>query len=254
MEHLITNVKPLFKRNAEGLAIPELSDPSLSWVINGNGWASYKLEGILCRVFKVNNEFFCRKWDKDKKRFEIFDPKTHYGLNKAWEDLEEGDLSEGYFVAYGKDIKGNPHGCTRNEMIRVALVDSRLLIPHGAGLRPFHVKSIQGLFDIFKAELSAPETDCSGIVFHKEESSKLADCCQVTREEFGLGKLERKPLVLGPATSVNNSVPDVGGPAIPGLPKRYHKCGICENTSCDCVMLQCTGKDCFVCDNTMWGV
>ena len=189
-------IPTLFKREFEGhnivKVLPELSDESLSWVLNGEGIATVKIDGSCCAI--INGEFY-KRYDAKKgkpipegaiKCQEEADPIT--GHLPCWVKVDFNNPSDKWFaVAYidtfchnpvrngtyeaiGKHFNGNPYN-----------LDGDILEKHGE-----RVIEVERTFEGIKKYLE--ENYIEGIVFWKDGEPK----CKIKRSDFGL-KWGNKP-------------------------------------------------------------
>lgn len=174
--------------------LPELSDPSLQWVLDGEGIATVKWDGACCAV--IDGEFYKRYDAKNGKPIpegaikcqEEADPIT--GHLPCWVKVNPNDPADKWFVeaenntkyastqlvkirtyeAVGKHFNGNPY-----------YMDFDTLIPHGEDiittdkLNPFGRRTFEGIRDYLEAIY------IEGIVFWKDGEPK----CKIKRSDFG---------------------------------------------------------------------
>lgn len=184
-------IPTLFKREFEGHNIvnvlPELSNDSLSWVLNGEGTATVKIDGACCAI--INGEFY-KRYDAKKgkpvpegaiKCQEDADPIT--GHLPCWVKVDFNNPADKWFVeaeknvnylstqltefrtyeAVGKHFNGNPYN-----------LDYDTLIPHGE-----EIIEVERTFEGIKKYLK--ENYIEGIVFWKDGEPK----CKIKRSDFG---------------------------------------------------------------------
>lgn len=184
----MNKIPHLFKHNAEGKAIPELADPTMSWVLNGWGMPTYKLTGILVKVEEHGvGHYSVKVWDDKLDNFRSVDEQKEGYIVKAFLALPQKDTEEGLFVVYGKDVRGNPHKCEDTEMVCISPTNYDIWIPflqakklRGEG----GSATVQEVFEGCRKELLDPETEVDGVVFHREYGAKTVAVCQVERGEF----------------------------------------------------------------------
>lgn len=183
-------IPTLFKREYDGHNIvnilPELSDESLSWVLNREGRATVKWDGSCCAI--INGVFYKRYDAKNGKPIpenaikcqETADPIT--GHLPCWVKVDFSDPSDKWFVsayaftfsdeqppidgtyeAIGKHFNGNPYG-----------LDTDYLVRHGE-----HIITVERTFAGIKKYLE--ENYIEGIVFWKDDEPK----CKIKRSDFG---------------------------------------------------------------------
>lgn len=184
-------IPTLFKREFEGHNIvnilPELSNDSLSWVLNGEGTATVKIDGACCAI--INGEFY-KRYDAKKgkpipegaiKCQEEADPVT--GHLPCWVKVDSNNPADRWFIeaeknvnylstqlvefrtyeAIGKHFNGNPYN-----------LDYDTLIPHGE-----EIIEVERTFEGIKKYLE--ENYIEGIVFWKDGEPK----CKIKRGDFG---------------------------------------------------------------------
>lgn len=188
-------IPTLFKREFEGhnivRVLPELSDDSLKWVLDGEGIATIKWDGSCCAV--INGKFYVRYDAKNGKPVpenaikcqEEADPIT--GHLPCWLPYDENNkgqkwfgeaykyalyalskpvgccLADGTYEAVGEHFNGNPYN-----------MDYDTLIPHG--IHTIDVpRTVEGIRDYLN------DTYIEGIVFWKDGEPK----CKIKRSDFG---------------------------------------------------------------------
>lgn len=184
-------IPTLFKREFEGHNIvnilPELSDESLGWVLNGEGTATVKIDGACCAI--INGTFY-KRYDAKKgkpvpegaiKCQDEADPVT--GHLPCWVKVDFNNPADRWFVeaerdtdylsfqlvefrtyeAIGKHFNGNPYN-----------LDYDTLIPHGE-----EIIEVERTFEGIKKYLE--ENYIEGIVFWKDGEPK----CKIKRSDFG---------------------------------------------------------------------
>ena len=191
-------IPTLFKREFEGHNIvnvlPELSDPGLQWVLDGEGVATVKWDGACCAV--IDGEFYKRYDAKNGKPIpegaikcqEKADPIT--GHLPCWVKVDPNDPADKWFIeaenyveyiktqiaplytyeAVGKHFNGNPYN-----------LDYDTLIPHGVD-----EIEVERTFEGIKKYLE--ENYIEGIVFWKDGEPK----CKIKRSDFGFAWAVKK--------------------------------------------------------------
>lgn len=185
-------IPTLFKREFEGHNIvnvlPELSDESLQWVLDGEGIATVKWDGSCCAI--IDGKFYVRYDAKNGKPVpenaikcqEEADPIT--GHLPCWIPYDENNkgqkwfgearkhavsvtdewgLADGTYEAIGKHFNGNPYN-----------LDHDTLIPHG-----IHIIEVPRTFEGIRDYLK--DNFIEGIVFWKDGEPK----CKIKRSDFG---------------------------------------------------------------------
>ena len=185
-------IPTLFKREFEGhnivRVLPELSDESLSWVLDGEGIATVKWDGSCCAI--IDDKFYVRYDAKNGKPVpdgaikcqEEADPITGHlpcwlpydenNMGQKWfrsaykyaeSRADEWDLADGTYEAIGKHFNGNPYN-----------LDYDTLIPHGVDIIEVP-RTFEGIRDYLK------DNYIEGIVFWKDGEPK----CKIKRSDFG---------------------------------------------------------------------
>lgn len=165
---------------------PVLSDPSLQWVLDGEGEATLKIDGTCCAI--IDGKFY-RRYDakKGKKPPEnaipCCDPdpvtghwphwlpvtdddpgaKWHREALKNTEASEGEPLEDGTYEAIGPHFQGNPYGMEEDMLVRHGL--TRLSVD----------RSFDGLRDYLK------NNEIEGIVFWKDGEPQ----CKIKRSDYG---------------------------------------------------------------------
>ena len=188
-------IPTLFKREFEGHNIvnilPELSDESLRWVLNGEGIATVKWDGSCCAI--IDGKFYVRydakngkpvpkgaikcqeeadpitghlpcwlPYDENNKGQKWFGEAYKFVLLKA----DEWGLADGTYEAIGKHFNGNPYN-----------LDYDTLIPHGVDI--IDTIEVERTFGGIRKYLE--ENYIEGIVFWKDGEPK----CKIKRSDFG---------------------------------------------------------------------
>lgn len=191
-------IPTLFKREFEGhnivRVLPELSDESLQWVLDGEGIATVKWDGACCAI--INGEFYKRYDAKNGKPIpegaikcqEEADPIT--GHLPCWVKVDPNNPSDKWFIeaenrvkytktqvvpfrtyeAVGKHFNGNPYN-----------MEYDTLIPHG-----INEIEVDRTFEGIKQYLEAVYHE--GIVFWKDGEPK----CKIKRSDFGFDWATKK--------------------------------------------------------------
>ena len=188
-------IPTLFKREFEGHNIvntlPELSDESLSWVLNGEGDATVKYDGSCCAI--IDGKFYLRYDAKNGKPIpenaikcqEEADPVTghlpcwvpydennkgHKWYGVAYRNLIsaktvfQGEIEDGTYEAIGLHFNGNMYH-----------METDILIPHGRDIIENCPRTFEGIRDYLKDHF------IEGIVFWKDGEPK----CKIKRSDFG---------------------------------------------------------------------
>ena len=190
-------IPTLFKREFEGhnivRVLPELSDESLNWVLNGEGVATVKYDGSCCAI--IDGRFYLRYDAKNGKPIpenaikcqEEADPVTghlpcwipydennkgHKWFGVAYENYVAGckafdaDIKDGTYEAIGPHFNGNMYH-----------LPSDLLMPHGQEIIDIEncPRTFGGIRDYLKDHF------IEGIVFWKDGEPK----CKIKRTDFG---------------------------------------------------------------------
>lgn len=191
-------IPTLFKREFEGhnivRVLPELSDESLRWVLDGDGTATVKIDGSCCAI--IDGVFYKRYDAKRGKSIpdgaikcqEEADPVT--GHLPCWVKIDANNPADRWFIeaeknvnytstqlaefrtyeAVGKHFNGNPYN-----------LDYDTLIPHGT-----QVIEVERTFEGIKKYLE--ENYIEGIVFWKDGEPQ----CKIKRSDFGFEWATRK--------------------------------------------------------------
>jgi hypothetical protein len=184
-------IPTLFKREFEGhnivRVLPELSDESLRWVLDGDGTATVKIDGSCCAI--IDGVFYKRYDAKRGKAIpdgaikcqEAADPVT--GHLPCWVKVDPNNPADRWFIeaeknvnyvstqlaefrtyeAIGKHFNSNPYN-----------LDYDTLIPHGT-----QVIDVERTFEGIKKYLE--ENYIEGIVFWKDGEPQ----CKIKRSDFG---------------------------------------------------------------------
>lgn len=188
-------IPTLFKREFEGHNIvnvlPELSDESLQWVLDGEGVATVKIDGSCCAI--IDGKFYVRYDAKNGKPIpegaikcqEEADPVT--GHLPCWLPYNENDkgqkwyksaydrtfsnaitelgsvLPDGTYEAVGKHFNGNMYN-----------LDYDMITPHGKIIIDVP-RTFEGIRDYLR------DNFIEGIVFWKDGEPK----CKIKRSDFG---------------------------------------------------------------------
>lgn len=184
-------IPTLFKREFEGhnivRTLPELSDESLQWVLDGEGIATVKWDGSCCAI--IDGKFYVRYDAKNGKPVpenaikcqEEPDPVTGHlpcwlladrnNAGQKWYfsalDFTQYDKTQlvdfRTYEAIGKHFNGNPYN-----------LDYDTLVPHGVDIIDVP-RTFEGIRDYLK------DNFIEGIVFWKDGEPK----CKIKRSDFG---------------------------------------------------------------------
>ena len=191
-------IPTLFKREYQNHKvvgiIPELSDPSLQWVLDGEGEATVKIDGACCAII---DGIFYRRFDAKKGRkipkgaIPCCDPDPVTGHWPYWVLVEASKPDDKWFIeayyntfgtcnvfnasirknttyeAVGLHFQGNPYGLKKD-----------ILVEHGR----FIIKDLnlrKRDFETIREYLRTREIE--GIVFWKDGEPK----CKIKRSDFG---------------------------------------------------------------------
>lgn len=185
-------IPTLFKREFEEhnivRVLPELSDDSLQWVLDGEGIATIKIDGACCAI--IDDKFYVRydakngkpvpecaikcqeaadpitghlpcwlPYDENNKGQKWFGEAYKFALSKA----DEWGLADGTYEAIGKHFNGNPYN-----------LDYDILEPHGT-----KIIEVERTFEGIRKYLE--DNYIEGIVFWKDGEPK----CKIKRSDFG---------------------------------------------------------------------
>lgn len=193
-------IPTLFKREFEGhnivRTLPELSDESLQWVLDGEGIATVKWDGSCCAI--IDGKFYVRYDAKNGKPIpdgaikcqEEADPIT--GHLPCWIPYDENNKGmkwfgvaydnylyvtgifdtgifddkpeDGTYEAIGKHFNGNMYGMADD-----------ILVSHGKDIIEDCPRTFEGIRDYLK------DNFIEGIVFWKDGEPK----CKIKRSDFG---------------------------------------------------------------------
>ncbi len=209
----VVKVQNLFKKDAQGLVIPELASDDMQWVISvqkmpGQCFQTIKVDGITVKVrWKEGQKNLWRRTKVDDQSIWFLcrrDCVEDAPLWEAYDNYKNGKADEGTYVAYGPQIKGNPQNADCHLMVKVDPVEHSIIMYNGSGI--VRGGTVQDLYDSLKKELA--ESDCEGVVFQYEyPSMKLNAAAQVTRKDFGYewplkpSTLPQEALSQAPSTS-----------------------------------------------------
>jgi hypothetical protein len=162
-------------------------NPLCQWVIDGEGFATRKIDGTCCLVKDGNlykrREVKSEKNTPDNFIFEDKDEKTGKTFGwvpissntedkyhvSAWE--KQKHLVDGTYELIGKNIQGNPEHLTEN-----------ILVKHGEGLSGI-LPDVPRSFDELKQWMDGK--DIEGIVFHHQDGRKA----KIKLRDFGLKRV-----------------------------------------------------------------
>lgn len=190
-------IPTLFKREFEGhnivRVLPELSDESLSWVLEGYGIATVKYDGACCAIF--DNKLYIRYDAKNGKPIpenaikcqEEADPVT--GHLPCWIPYDENNKGQKWYkVAYDNFIQsakddglplpprdGTYEAIGKHFNGNMYNLDTDVLIRHGDDVIYACPRTFEGIRDYLK------DNFIEGIVFWKDDEPK----CKIKRSDFG---------------------------------------------------------------------
>lgn len=173
-DHKVVGIKPI------------LTDPSLQWVLDGEGEATLKIDGSCCAI--IGGKFYRRYNAKHGKKppegaIPCCEPDPVTGHWPHWLPVAEDDpaarwhrealknteesegkpLEDRTYEAIGPHFQGNPYGLDRDILVR-----------HGIIYVPV-TRTFEGMRDYLK------ENEIEGIVFWKDGEPK----CKIKRSDFG---------------------------------------------------------------------
>ena len=188
-------MKTLFKRQFENHKIAKCLnevEPGYQWVLDGEGWATEKIDGTCCLI-KDGNIY--RRYDYKKGRtlpqgaipcqeapdpvtghFPHWllctedDPNAKYYL-EAYERQKNDNLENGTYELIGKHINGNPYN-----------LDIDILEKHGKRILENVPREYEGIKQYLENHY------IEGIVFYRGNG----EMCKIKRSDFGLNGIERK--------------------------------------------------------------
>ena len=190
-------IPTLFQREFENhrvvKVLPELSDPSLSWVLAGEGIATEKIDGACCSI--IDGKLY-KRYDAKKDKhgnmktppagaIPCDEPDPVTGHWPHWVLVDEDNSGDRWFIdaytrivsncgkmhtdgtyeAVGSHFNANPHCLNRD-----------YLIPHGKTIIDMPDRSFEGI----RAYLEAHAIE--GIVFWKDGQPQ----CKIKRSDFGM--------------------------------------------------------------------
>ena len=184
-------IPTVFERGEDGIVVPTFT-PGCEWTKQKNALVTIKIDGISTRIVasepgkvKVQHKAVTKEGQIYYTDFDDNDksPETLAVCEALQDNLNR---RVGFYITYGKDIRGNPQQADFNNMIMLSPIDGKLLIgEHVHGIKRGDKRTVGEFYDNVRRELEAG--DVEGIVFHLEEPSmctvKLA---QITRKDFGL--------------------------------------------------------------------
>ena len=187
-------IPTLFERQFENHTVvsisPKLSDPSLDWVLDGEGIATVKIDGACCAF--IDGSFY-KRYDAKKNKKGIVkcppegsipcdEPDPVTGHWPHWEPVRPDDpgakwylvayensvaagteIKDGTFEAIGPHFRDNPYH-----------LDKDLLVRHGT-----EIISLERSFDGIRKYLETHPIE--GIVFWKDGIPQ----CKIKRKDFG---------------------------------------------------------------------
>lgn len=241
-------IPTLFKRHVDHKrVIPQLNE-ECAWVLAGDGFITIKIDGIRCKVSKdpASNEWklwrkfeaaptgayiLCKKdCPADEPYFEAFDslsPKT-----------------EGIYVAYGPDFKGNPQGADANRLVKIVPIETCLMVPAATTkIRRGATVTVEKLYDSIQSELlDSPEIE--GLVFVLEQPSMCPiKWAKIERKDFGYVW----PPVKAMSSTISPNLMKEGKPTdvcVCGAARdRHYGLGYCNPTGMDRFILSVAGTN-----------
>ena len=162
----------------------KLTDPSLKWVLDGEGVATEKIDGSCCAII---DGVFYRRYDakKDKKapddaipccdpdpvtghwphwvRVDVLKPDDKWFYKAYLNSYGEDRLEDGTYEAIGPHFQGNPYNCSKD-----------ILVKHGVEVIDNLDRSFEGIKNYLTDHI------IEGIVFWKDEEPQ----CKIKRSDF----------------------------------------------------------------------
>ncbi len=191
----------LFKRDFQNHMIinifPELSSPALSWVLEGEGFATEKFDGACCAIIDGN---FYKRFDAKRDKYGNMkkppanaipcdDPDPVTGHWPHWVLVDDSDpadrwflvakqntnedLKDGTYEAIGPHFNSNHHQLTKDILVR-----------HGTTILDLPDRSFNGIRSYLASH------NIEGIVFWKDG----IPCCKIKRKDFGYTWPDPRPV------------------------------------------------------------
>jgi hypothetical protein len=175
----------LFQRNYEtDRLVRDEVVPGAEWVLNGEGTATRKWDGMCCMV--RNGQLFKRYEVKRGKAFPPdfepacdIDPNT--GKQQGWRPVGDGpedrwfreaftgEEPDGTYELIGQKVQGNPEG-----------FNSHTLVPHGQ-----HPVAAPRTFDKLREWFKGPGSDIEGVVWWHDDGRKV----KIKAKDFGIRRV-----------------------------------------------------------------
>lgn len=164
------------------------------WVLRGDGFTTIKLDGVNVKVEAggrllrrlrpatgASEAAYVPFLEEDSDY-----PQVKEAYANAVKTSYTNSLREGIYEVYGPKIEGNHQQVTEHMMIRIAPVDSQLMISTlTAGIKRGVGVAVETFFDSVKACL-IDSPDIEGIVFHQESGGVPIAMAKIKRKDFGL--------------------------------------------------------------------
>ena len=167
-------IPTMFRRDesVRGHPVTDAVTPGCEWVLNGEGFATEKMDGTNVKV--ENGQL----WKRRKPAERDYDVASYVPCDRAdpadrwaYEAFDRAVWPDGIYELIGPKIQGNPHGREQHIIVPVLPPSPDLEIPGGHLARSF-----EGLRDFLASR------NIEGIVFHHPDG-QLA---KIKRRDFGL--------------------------------------------------------------------
>lgn len=185
-------ISTLFKKDPKdlGLVTTEVS-PENEWVINGEGIATRKWDGIATAI--MDGSLF-KRYDVKKGRtaptgaIPCQEPDEITGHHPHWVKCERTNPADKYFFMAFDNLEDKSDGTYelisdnfqgRHSKKNPENITGHKLIKHG--VESFELNDLS--FDAIKAFICNPDNDVEGIVFHHKTDGRM---CKIKKSNFGV--------------------------------------------------------------------
>jgi len=169
-------IPTIFERD-ESFRVTPVVKPECSWVLEGAGFATYKMDGQNVKV--EGGRLFKRQKPANGEPYtnasyvpcDPSDPSDKHLFQAARAAGDLTQYSDGIYEAVGPKIQGNPHNRDEPGLLKISPITNLMLLPN-----QFFDRSFEGLKERLR------DFPYEGIVFHHPDGVRMA---KIKRRDFG---------------------------------------------------------------------
>lgn len=200
-------ISTLFKKdpNDLGRVVNELN-PENEWVINGEGIATRKFDGICSSIIggDIHKRFDVKKGKKvPEGAIPCQEPDSKSGHHPHWVKCDRSKPEDKYFFEAFDALENKEDGTYElcgetvsterfSKNFNVEKVKGHKLIKHASEILELPELTFEALRDY----LSNPDNDIEGIVFHHKTDGRM---CKLRKKDFGISRKKEEMIILFPS-------------------------------------------------------